>query len=1035
MSGTLVKDENGASLFMAATAIDITERKRMEEALRESEERYRALFESELDGVAVIDETMRVLLANKAAADMFGFDSAEELLVLDLFDYVAPGEKERILELRDDALAGNYLPSVQEFRCVKRSGEEIWVGATITVIEYQGAVAGLVSFRDITERKKMEKALSESEEKFRLLTERSLVGIYVIQDSKVVYVNPSLAETLGYESEEINGIMTPANIIHPDDIGIALERLGEILNGRGMSQRKAYRLIRKDGSLIYVEVYTLPVDYEGKPAVMGTLIDVTEQKNAEEQLRENEKYLNRAQQIAHFGSWIWDVEANRVEFSDEMFNILGITKEQFDGKPDYSINLVIPEDRARVQECYNDLLIRHETATIEYSIIRPDGSIRHLWGNGEIETHKNGKPERIIGTVLDVTDRKQAEEALRIFKTISDKARYGIAIVGLEGNVSYNNTAYAEMHGYTPDELIGKHLSIFHNEQQMEHVNRLIEQLKWEGSYVAEEVWHRRKDNTEFLALMSGTLVKDKNGAPLFMAATAIDITERKRTEEALKESEERYRNIVEMSPDGIVTLNVYGIVTSCNAAFVNLIGYPESEILGKHIAEIPVVKPSDIPVVTELFTTLLIVDRPETVEWQWTCKDGTKKVGEFHMGLIEEAGVTSGFQVVVRDITGYRQMEEERRRIERLESIGTLAGGIAHDFNNLLTGIMGNISLIRDYLEPGSKEAERLLEAERASLRARDLTQQLLTFARGGEPIKETIAVGRLIEDAANFALGGSKSACVIDIPENLWKVHADKGQVSEVINNLVINAAESMPGGGVINISARNRVFREESSLLLPKGNYIELSIEDHGVGIPEEDLARIYEPYFTTKTKGSGLGLATTYSIIKNHEGLITVDSTPGVGTTFHIYLPATRKSSILFEEEAEDIQSSRTGKILIMDDEEAIRRLLERALTEAGHDITTAKDGAEAIEQYVGAIEQGRPFDLVILDLTVPGGMGGMEAKEKLIEIDPDIKSIVSSGYSSDPIMADCGKYGFGAVIAKPYRVRELRRMILEILQQK
>jgi two-component system cell cycle sensor histidine kinase/response regulator CckA len=379
--------------------------------------------------------------------------------------------------------------------------------------------------------------------------------------------------------------------------------------------------------------------------------------------------------------------------------------------------------------------------------------------------------------------------------------------------------------------------------------------------------------------------------------------------------------------------------------------------------------------------------------------------------------------------------MEEERRRIERLESLGTLAGGIAHDFNNLLTGIMGNISLIRDYLEPGSKEAERLLEAERASLRAKDLTQQLLTFARGGEPIKETVAVGGLIEDAANFALGGSKSACVFDIPENLWQAHADKGQMSEVVNNLVINADEAMPGGGMINISARNRVFREESSLFLPKGDYIELSIEDHGVGIPEEDFARIYEPYFTTKAKGSGLGLATTYSIIKNHEGLITVDSTPGVGTTFHVYLPATRKSLISFEEEAEDILSSLTGKILIMDDEEAIRRLLERALTEAGHDITTAKDGTEAIEQYVGARERGQPFDLVILDLTVPGGMGGVEAMAKLLEIDPDIKSIVSSGYSSDPIMADYEKYGFGAVIAKPYRVHELRRMILKILQQK
>jgi len=378
---------------------------------------------------------------------------------------------------------------------------------------------------------------------------------------------------------------------------------------------------------------------------------------------------------------------------------------------------------------------------------------------------------------------------------------------------------------------------------------------------------------------------------------------------------------------------------------------------------------------------------------------------------------------------------EAEQQKIEKLESLGTLAGGIAHDFNNLLTGIMGNIGLAKRYVEPKSKVEDRLLEAEKASLRARDLTQQLLTFARGGAKIKKTTSIAELIEDAASFALRGSNVRCEFSLPDDLWLVEINEGQMNQVITNLIINADEAMPERGVLNIGAKNTVLTGRGALPLPKGNYIEITIEDHGAGISEEHLERIFEPYFTTKQKGSGLGLATAYSIIRNHDGYITAESELGVGTTLRIYLLALKKRIPRKRGKAVQPHLLGGGRVLVMDDEEIIREMLNRMLLLAGYEVELTGDGAEAIEKYAKAKESGQPFDAVILDLTVPGGMGGKEAIKKLLEIDPNAKVIVSSGYATDLIMADFKKYGFSAVATKPYSVGELEKILRRIIMGK
>lgn len=384
--------------------------------------------------------------------------------------------------------------------------------------------------------------------------------------------------------------------------------------------------------------------------------------------------------------------------------------------------------------------------------------------------------------------------------------------------------------------------------------------------------------------------------------------------------------------------------------------------------------------------------------------------------------------------ITEKLRMEEELFKARQLESLGILAGGIAHDFNNLLTAILGNTSLAKMFAKPGEKIYCRLEDVEKASVRARDLTHQLLTFSKGGAPIKKVTSIAEVIMDTTRFALRGSKSRCEIQIQDDLWPVEVDEGQISQVINNLTINADQAMPGGGVIMVNVMNVTLEKDQVVTLPPGRYIRIAIQDCGMGIPEDQLTKIFTPYFTTKQKGSGLGLATSYSIINKHSGLISVESELGSGTTFLIYLPATEKT-VSDREAAAPLVTANCGKILVMDDEELIRNTAGEILSTCGYTVVFADDGAEAVALYREEMAKGSPFDAVVLDLTIPGGMGGVETMQRLIEADPEVRGIVSSGFANGPIMADFKAYGFTGVIAKPYHSEELCRVVNHVIATK
>ncbi len=407
--------------------------------------------------------------------------------------------------------------------------------------------------------------------------------------------------------------------------------------------------------------------------------------------------------------------------------------------------------------------------------------------------------------------------------------------------------------------------------------------------------------------------------------------------------------------------------------------------------------------------------------------KQGTRFIESVVSGIWDTEDNLIGFVLMSKDVTEQKHLEQELLKVRKLESIGTLAGGIAHDFNNLLTAIMGNISLAKLVVSPGDEVFKNLTMAAKASLRAKDLTYKLLTFAKGGEPIKKTTYIVELIKNTVNFALSGSNVRCDFFLPDNLWPVEVDEGQISQVIHNIIINAKHAMPEGGNSQVTAKNTIVKKEDNLPLKDGKYVKITIKDQGIGIPENHLAKIFDPYFTTKQKGSGLGLATSYSIIKQHDGYIAVDSEVRKGTIVHIYLPSIRKKALIKnDKKAKPISGQ--GRVLVMEDEEIVGRVVTDMLKRVGYEATVVRDGNDAIELYKKSKESNNPFDVVILDLTIPGGMGGKETINELLKIDPEIITIVSSGYSNDPIMADYKKYGFKDVITKPYEIEELSKVI-------
>ena len=628
-------------------------------------------------------------------------------------------------------------------------------------------------------------------------------------------------------------------------------------------------------------------------------------------------------------------------------------------------------------------------------------------------------------------------------RSIIENILDGMITVDETGMIRSINPAAEKMFGYTERELIGYKFSklvpkSYGSEPEAKPIACAWEEMAKRTGSTILALGRTRKLASFPVEISLSQMEVDQQ--KLYVAMVR-DVTEQKRFETEIAAEKESLAVTLRSIGDGVITTDVQGKIIMINNEAERLTGWPSAEALGQPLKSVFNVA-IDLAAQAraqrsgsrnEAQSILLTLPESATL----TSRNATEYIVEQVASPIRDnKNEVAGVVLVFRDITERQRNEAERRKAETLEQLGLLAGGIAHDFNNLLTAIIGNISLASLLLPPDDELAGRLVDAKNASMRARDLAQQLLTFARGGAPIKKTASIGKLIQDTVSFSLRGSHSRSEFSFGADLWAAEIDPGQISQVIGNLVVNADQAMPNGGTLRVGCDNFSYNAVSETPIPDlgpGDYIRINIRDEGVGIPEDYLKRIFDPYFTTKPKGTGLGLATTYSIVKNHNGLITVESELHYGSTFTVYLPAAIHHELPVEQVGPLTQSiTGTGRVLIVDDEEAIRALVDFTLSHLGYQVTQAETALEGVNAYREKLEAGERFDAVILDLTLPGGMGGKEALKKLIEIDPTVNAIVSSGYATDATMSRYQDFGFRGVIAKPYEAAELGKIVHDVI---
>jgi PAS domain S-box-containing protein len=887
----------------------------------------------------------------------------------------------------------------------------------------------------------------------------------------ITFVTENVTGLIGFEPQEILFDSTFwSTYIHPADRPRVQgeEYTALIEEGR---QTFEYRIRHKDGKYRWVhsEVRVIRND-EGKAVeLIGSAIDISERKRIEEALRVMDSAITSSINPIIITDLEGDlVFANRSALKqwgyEDIQKVVGKPLEQFwaqkkqvaaildridkDGgwmgelvgkkkggkrfNASVSTNMVTDEENEPlcIMFSFADITERVE---IEQELAKYRTHLEELVLE---RTAKLTQANELLAA--EITERKRAENHVRALssfrESVIENAMLLLTVIDEDGYVSVWNKAAAEITGFGRDEMVGKtvekvwDLLIPDTVCQDTTLNETRERVNTCGRIENMEIMIRAKNGETKVLLLNARRLE--NSGKRGLVALAEDITVRKQMEEEIRASEARYRGVVEDQTEWICRFGTDMHLSFVNEACCRSFGRSRDEMLGSSVASI---LPENCEDLLSSLAGQCAGERPSvTLEgtarnpagdlrwYQWTLR-----------AIFTPDGVISEYQAVGRDITEMKKAEEEFVRTEKLLSLSELAGGIAHDFNNILTSIMGNLNLARMKLSPDDFVYHRLTEAEAATMRAGEITRQLFSFSDRTEPRKDTLEIADIIHEAANYALRGSKSTCRLDLAPGPMPVDADPALLLQVLQALIINADQAMPGGGVVTIGTQVVEVSGNDPVPLPIGSYVRITVKDEGVGISKEHMGRIFDPYFTTKKHGSGLGLAVALPIIKNHGGWMDVVSEPGAGATFSLYLPSSAHT-IPAEMKTEVIPSGRIGSILLMDDEAGILETTSDILRHLGYTVTTAQDGEEAVVRFEEALKEGKPYDGVILDLTVPGRMGGEETFNRLRELDPAVKVVVSSGYLNDPVVRDPKRFGLFGSIGKPYRIDELSRILQNLL---
>ncbi len=1014
----------------------------------EAEDLYLSLIAEALFGYYVVQDG-KFLFINPKLAEIFGYHFEDMLNSVAPLDIVHPDNLTPASEHLQLKHKGQIELGVNTLKGLKKDGTTLYLQVTSSHITYRGRAAIHGNVLDMTERRLIEQQLRESESRYRAIVEDQTELITRFQaDGTVTFANEAYRRYYGIDISEIIG----KDVFPPSWTGPRnkFKQLVSHLNQDTPSGKFEYSFETQRGTTRWLQ-WTIRALYDNRDTIIeyqGVGRDITKDKQAEQSLLQGEihlkkqlEYLNTLIENLNELFFTYDLNGNITFINRKCQEVLGYLPSDMIGHCLYEF---VPEKYyATLEKGMRFILDQGGSVSAENPVLCKGGTIRIIKLNSA-PIIEEGIITGAMVAAEDVTERKAIDEALRksqsnlqsrvnYLNTIIDNLNEIFYTYDRNARITFINQKSWDVLGYKPEELLGTDIMNLAVPEHRDVIWKEIQDRLTKGHSSSYELPIHHRNGTRLLLQL--------NASPIFEGdevvggmALAQDISERKRIEHAIAEEKERLAVTLRSIGEGVITTDTSGHINLLNETAEKLLGRPQADILGQPIYEFfnvidPVTRePYPLNPMEELqnlstlkLGNLILLDR-----------SGLERTIDATAARIRDGlGKFIGVVLVFRDITERIRMEEELLKTTKLESVGVLAGGIAHDFNNLLTVIMGNVSLAKMTLGENASAQALLSKSERASLQAKALTQQLLTFARGAPPLKKTVSLGMILADSLNLTLSGSNVRRELVLEDDLWLVDADEGQIAQVFNNLIINAIQAMPKGGTVTLRAENVSIDESMGLPLTQGRYVRIVVSDEGEGIPESHYNRIFDPYFTTKPTGSGLGLATAYAIIKNHSGLIRVDSPSENGTSFAVYLPASKNLS---KKEAPDMGSATNGKgrILVMDDEEGIRDVVAHMLRAIGYDPTLAADGKEAIDLYSLAMDCDAKYDALIMDLTVPGGLGGKEALQILLQIDPQVKAIVSSGYSNDLVVADYRDWGFLGFVPKPFSIADLGEALNDLL---
>jgi len=885
--------------------------------------------------------------------------------------------------------------------------------------------------------------LKKDQKLFQTIFETGPLGMIMADTDFVCFkVNKMFCAMMGYTEQEIIG-RSFKDMTHPDDVAEWAGNIRKIFSGEMDIYKANKRYIRKDKSILWGSLTATALKNEQSDFVgyLSFIEDITVRKAMEASLIDSEERYKRIADT--LTDYIYTVTFEndmpiRTVHGAGCFMVTGYMNSDFAKDRLLWITMVHPEDRTKVESFFRSIVTKPIAAPIEHRIIKKDGSIRWVRNTPVFHFNANGHLESYDGVVQDITERKFIEEKLLKERNRLSTASKAGKIALWECDIVSGSLIWSDI----VDEMLGYDAGAFPRVisawQESLHPDDKTQVLDALHSHIANNVPYeveyriKRKDGSYVWWHDLGNAKHKSSGIVAKMSGACTDVSERRRAETALLESEERYRTLFETSIDGIAVTDMAGRFLDCNKAFLTLVGYDKVfDLRSLSLEEITL--PACLALDRKTFREHILVNGfCAPYEKEFIRKNGERIPVSYVAWIkMEDDGRPSEIWCLVRDITEKRKMDFEMQKSQHLESLSVLAGGIAHDFNNLLGGIFGYIDIAREFVQSPDKTIEFLDKALKSLDRAKDLSQRLLTFSKGGGPVKHLVSIGEIIRDTATLSFAGKNVRPRLHIAPDLYFCEADSSQIGRVLSNLFVNAHQAMPDGGIISIFAENTVIAAGSLLPLAPGFYVKVKIRDKGIGIAPEYLAKIFDPFFSTKKSGTGLGLTICQSIIKKHDGRIDVASQPGKGTEFSVYLPASPdKKPDIIKGSTKSVQGK--GRVLVMDDEDFVLDVTTQMLTKLGYKPVTAQHGNDAITAFKKALDRKTPFDIVILDLTVPAGLGGVKALQKIRELQPDVIAIASSGYSNDPVMEDPHQFGFWGVLKKPYVTSELSAILHKAL---